>query len=66
MLHPTVAEEYSFSIALFNTSKEMWDCLDDMLQGDIRIHRSRLDLLKQDINLLLKDDGETMRRCSEG
>ena len=60
MLRKAVIPEYKDSIALLKTAKEIWDTLQDIFEGDDSVQRSRLAMLKQDINLFIKKDGETV------
>ena len=59
ILRTAVTDDYSDSIALLKTAKEIWDCLEEALEGDEAIRRSRLALLKQEVNLFVRNDGET-------
>ena len=58
MLRTVVTEDYSDSIALLKTAKEIWDCLEEALEGDEAIRRSRLALLKKEVNLFVRNEGE--------
>ena len=55
MLRTAVTDDYSDSIALLKTAKEIWDCLEEALEGDEAIRRSRLALLKQEVNLFVRN-----------
>ena len=59
MLRTAVTDDYSDSIALLKTAKEIWDCLEEALEGDEAIRRSRLALLKQEVNLFVRNEGES-------
>lgn len=59
MLHQAVPEEHHDYITLFNTTKEIWDCLAEMLEGDDHIHRLKLELLKQEVNMFMRNDDES-------
>ena len=59
ILHIAVTDDYSDSISLLKTAKEIRDCLEEALEGDEAIRSSRLALLKQEVNLFVRNDGET-------
>jgi len=59
MVRTAVTDDYSDSIALLKTAKEIWDCLEEALEEDEVIRRSRLALLKQEVNLFVRNEGES-------
>src|SRR3954469_18292768 len=59
MLRRAVPEDYQDSIALLKTAKEIWDTLCEIFEGDISVQRSRLDILKTEVNMFVRKDGES-------
>ena len=59
MLRKAVFLEYKDSIALLKTTKLICYTLQEMFEEDDNVQQSRLAILKQDINLFIKKDGET-------
>src|SRR3954471_15559866 len=60
MLRRAVPDDYQDSIALLKTAKEIWDTLREIFEGDISVKRSRLALLKTEVNMFVRKDGETV------
>src|SRR3954463_3340329 len=59
MLRRVVPDDYQDSIALLKTAKEIWDTLREIFEGDISVQRSHLPLLKTEVNMFVRKDGET-------
>src|SRR3954464_13296919 len=59
MLRQAVPDDYQDSIALLKTAKEIWDTLREIFEGDASVQRSRLTLLKTEVNMFVRKDGET-------
>src|SRR4051812_7259863 len=59
MLRKAVPDVYQDSIALLKTTKEIWGTLREIFEGDVSVQRSRLALLKTDVNMFVRKDGET-------
>src|SRR3954471_15349232 len=59
MLRRAVPEDYQDSIALLKTAKEIWDTLCEIFEGDISVQRSRLAILKTEVNMFVRKDGES-------
>src|SRR3954471_10625773 len=59
MLRRAVPDDYQEYIALLKTTKEIWNTLREIFEGDISVQRSRLALLKTEVNMFVRKDGET-------
>src|SRR3954471_21635477 len=59
MLRKAVPNDYQHSIALLKTAKEIWDTLCEIFEGDISVQRSRLAILKTEVNMFVRKDGES-------
>src|ERR1041384_2975479 len=59
MLRRAVPDDYQDSIALLKMTKEIWDTLREIFDGDISVQRSRLALLKTEVNMFVRKYGET-------
>src|SRR3954466_7705539 len=59
MLLRAVPDDYQDSIALLKTAKEIWGTLREIFEGDVSVQRSRLALLKTEVNMFVRKDGET-------
>src|SRR3954467_4393295 len=59
MLRKAVPDDYQDSIALLKTAKEIWGTLREIFEGDVSVQRSRLALLKTEVNMFVRKDGET-------
>src|SRR3954471_1053227 len=60
MLRKAVPDDYRDSIALLKTAKEIWNTLGEIFEGDASVQRSRLALLKTEVNMFVRKDGETV------
>src|SRR3954470_13329375 len=60
MLRRAVPDDYQDSISLLRMAKEIWDTLREIFEGDISVQRSRLALLKTEVNMFVRKDGETV------
>src|ERR1041384_795687 len=58
-LRQAVPDDYQDSIALLKMAKEIWDTLREIFEGDISVQRSCLALLKTEVNMFVRKDGET-------
>ena len=54
MLRLAVVDDHRDSIILLKVTKEVWDTLSEMFEGYDSVQRSRLSLLKKDMNLFIK------------
>ena len=54
MLRRAVPEDYQDSIALLKMDKEIWDTLCEIFEGDISVQRSRLAILKTEVNMFVR------------
>ena len=59
MLRRAVPEDYRDSIALLKSAKEIWNTLGEIFEGDASVQRSRLALLKTEVNMFVRKEGET-------
>src|SRR3954466_13239871 len=59
MLRKAVPDDYQDSISLLKTAKEIWGTLREIFEGDVSVQRSRLALLKMEVNMFVRKDGET-------
>ena len=59
MLHKALIGDSKDTIALLNITKDIWETIQEMFEGDDSVQRSRLAILKQDVNLFIKKDNET-------
>src|SRR3954468_17938206 len=59
MLRLAMPEESKDHIALLKTAKEIWSTLGESFEGDISVQRSRLAILKQEVNMFVRKDGES-------
>ena len=59
MLRRAVPDDYQDSIALLKTAKEICDTLREIFEGDISVQRSHLALLRTEVNMFVRKDGET-------
>ena len=54
MLRLAVHDDYQDSIALLKMTKEIWDTLREIFEGDASVQRSLLALLKQEVNMFVR------------
>src|SRR3954466_9711477 len=59
MLRKAVPDDYQDSISLLKTAKEIWGTLREIFEGEVSVQRSRLALLKTEVNMFVRKDGET-------
>lgn len=60
MLRRAVPDDYQDSIALLKTDKQILDTLRETFEGNISVKRSRLALLKTEVSMFVRKDGETV------
>src|SRR3954470_24335694 len=61
MLRLAMPEESKDHIALLKTTTEIWNTLQEIFEGDISVQRSRLAILKQEVNMFIRKDGESAK-----
>src|SRR3954465_2102950 len=59
MLRLAVPKDYKDSIASLKMPKEIWGTLQEIFEGYISVQRSRLALLKQEVNMFVRKNDET-------
>src|ERR1041384_7359427 len=58
MLRKAVPDDYRDSIALLKMAKDIWNTLGEIFEGDASVQRSRLALLKTEVNMFVRKEGE--------